>query len=64
MVKIDFASLREHHLTAAHYEQLRAMWYGTRGQPDKALRCTALARHHRQAAEDALIGINREKQLP
>jgi hypothetical protein len=62
MAKIDFAAARQHHLSAIRYERLRAIWYSSRGQMDESLRCTALVKHHRKAAENALMGIDSKSE--
>lgn len=62
MAGIDFAAARQRHIMGCKYERIREAWFTRAGNAKQAAECRARVRHHRQAADDALMGIQKQRQ--
>lgn len=57
----DYATLCQHHLTAARYERIRAAWFRQARNRTEATRCSLLASDHDHAAREARIAQSRSQ---
>ena len=62
MADVNLEALRERHLAAVRWENVRAAYFARIGQPDNSTRCKLIAKRHVDAARDAAAGLKKNSR--